>query len=397
MVKNKSQGTRDYLNNKKSYIFIVIFGLIGLLFVLFVSAAPYSSSETENGTISGSALIANDPNASGGKLVAFGQSQTVKPIDRIMSEAPYYGAGLYWPIARTQDGVDDNDEYRIHVERVGKGKKPDVLRVFGSSTTGSWKWPNVADANVTGHDGVTWVSFKIDTTAAASGSQNTAWTNSVKTISTTGKPVMITVHHEPENDAPDTGTDAWILNWIKAQVQIGKAVKAANNPNVVYGPIFMGKYYLTDISATSPKNLNNYMKVASDNGLLDDLQSLYDFVGWDPYHEGTRTDKKVNLNPPRDTADYWFSAGEDFNDKYFPGKKFAIGETGYVNELPELGRLNWLKSIKSWVDARPNKVLAVCYFDASITVNWYLSLGPGGRIDTPYQKQVAEYWGSLYK
>jgi hypothetical protein len=393
-MKRKRKNNSKYMN---VIIVVVVMASIGLAMLFIVTASTNSSGiESERGIRIGTRLVSDDPTASNNEYIQFNKYPQSIGTQRLMAEAPLWGAAIYYPIAQQYDDVDDNDEYRIHVERTGRGKKPDILRVFAGSANGVWRWPNVEDADVIGHDGATWVSFKINTSSVVSGSQNAAWTNSVKTIPTTGKPVMLTIHHEPENDAPSTGTDEWILNWIKAQIQIGKAIKAANNPNVAYGPVFMGKYYMTDISRTNPKNLHNYMKIASDNGLLDDLQSVYDFVGWDPYHEGSYKEPP-QIAAPRNTAAYWYDDAEDFTDVYFPGKKFAIGETGFDNRVDETARLNWFKSIKAWVDARPGKIMAVCYYDASQGKNSWISLGTGGRLATPYQKRPAEFWGSLYK
>ena len=407
--KSHRQQAKKFLSKlPSSRILIPVVALAGMVFILSAAAASQSISlESEGGTRSGSVNPIDVSDASGSKAIQFGTvaSGQSAAMNRVMANAPYWGAGLYWPRAREAGEVDDQKEFDVHVERVGRGKKPDVLRVFGGTgdaNNGNWTWPNVADANVKGHDGITWVSFKVDLATVASGSQTANWVKSIKTIPTTGPPVILTIHHEPENDAPSssiTAADPWVKNWLKAQVEIGRAVQQANNPNVVYGPIFMGKYYLGDVSETHPRSLYRWMALAEKEGLLDDLNQVYDFVGWDPYHEGSRTDKEgfPKLAPPRDTADYWFKQSLAFNKKYFPGKEFAIGEIGYVNEHPEAQRLAWLQDVKKWVDERPGEVMAVCYFDASINVNWYLSLGVGGRLATPYQKQVAEFWGSLYK
>lgn len=379
---------------------LLFFGAAGVITQAMSRAAtPTVAFETESGTLKTGASVVQDSSASGSRAVKFTKQVTgASPIERAMANAPYYGAGLYWPKA----GVNYPTTYSTHVQRVGGGKKPNILRTFGSSTTGVWTWSNLqggatgtSSPTVTGHDGASWHSFKIDFSKASTGSQNAAWTASINTIPRDGKPKLITIHHEPENDLPSTNPNGWILDWIKAQVEIGKAVKAANHPDVLYGPIWMSKYYIVDTPRTQSNNLHNFMKVAADNGLLDDLQSVYDFIGWDPYHEGS-TKNPPQITSPRNTAAYWFDPTLAFTEEYFPGKKYAIGETGMYNTVSDTDRTAWLRSIKSWVDARPGKVLAVCYYDASITAPWYLSLGSGGTVNEPYATGAAQFWGSLY-
>lgn len=378
----------------------VLVGVVGVVLQAISRAAVATVSfEVEQGALSGGTSTVIDTSAASGKAAKFATPAVgTTPIQRAMVNAPYYGVGLYWPKA----GVNFPTTYNTHVQRVGQGKKPDILRTFGSSMTGAWTWSSLqggasgtSSPTVTGHDGASWHSFKIDFAKAASGSQNAAWTASVNTIPRDGKPKLLTIHHEPENDLPSTNPNGWILNWIKSQIEIGKAVKAAKHPDVLYGPIWMSKYYISDTPRTQVNNLHNFMKVASDNGLLDDLQSVYDFVGWDPYHEGS-TKSPPQIAAPRNTAAYWFDDTLEFTEEYFPGKKYAIGETGMYNTVSDAERVAWLKSIKSWVDAHPSDVLAVCYYDASIQAPWYLSLGSGGTVNESYATGAARYWGSLY-
>lgn len=371
---------------------VVIFGT--LLLIRSFAAVNTASIQPETGTFTGPAVPIAITGASGpgNNTAQFKSGGSTTPIQRMMASAPYYGAAINWPNAN----VSYQTAYNTHVQRVGKGKNPDMLRTFDTSLTGVWKWSDLSKPNVAGYDGGVWNSFKIDFAKASTGSQNSAWTASIKTIPINGRPKLITVHHEPENDVPSTNPDAWILNWIKSTVQIGRAIKAANHPEVVYGPIFMGKNYISDTPQTQSNNLHHFMKVASDNGLLDDLNEVTDFIGWDPYHEGSDL-VPPKLDAPRDDFKYWFDIPYSFTQQYFPGKVVAVGETGLLNTVSETYRTAWLKTIKTWADNHPGKVLSVCYFDASIEKPWYLSLGPNGTISEPYQKLTAEYWGSLYK
>lgn len=384
---------------------VCLVAAIGSYFMLqrVFAALSFARYEAEAGTLSGAVSVISDNNASSGQAIGFtAVAEETTPLQRAMANAPHYGVGLYWPKA----GVNYKTTYDTHVQRVGQGRKPDILRTFGDDQDGVWTWATLqggasgqSSPTVTGHDGANWHSFKINFTAAASGSQNTAWTNSIKTIPIDGKPKMITIHHEPENDVT---SDSWWLNWIKANVEIGKAVKAANHPDVLYGPIFMSRYHITTNATTDKGNLNNMVRIATENGLMDDLNDVYDFIGWDPYNEGSATSpQKITaaMTSQYDTASYYFDIPYNFTQEHFPGKKFAIGETGlYSTGLgTDNYRKTWLQRVKAWVDAHPGNVLAVCYYDASITAPWYLSLGSGGTMNESYQTGVAQYWGSLYK
>ncbi len=64
--------------NKKPYIVIISFAIIGSLLILITNAAtPYAQTEHENATLTGGAQICNDINASGVQCVQFGTA----PID----------------------------------------------------------------------------------------------------------------------------------------------------------------------------------------------------------------------------------------------------------------------------------------------------------------------------
>jgi hypothetical protein len=91
-------------------------------------------------------------------------------------------------------------------------------------------------------------------------------TKSIKTIPVDGKPKLITIYHEPENDPKGSDPDAWTLTWIKSQIEIGKAIKAANHPDVVYGPVFMSKYSVADLPATDQASTRRFIQIAEDNG-----------------------------------------------------------------------------------------------------------------------------------
>jgi hypothetical protein len=401
MASRKKRSLKRYKTPIMVVCFVVILGF-GLLYSLF-AAVSTGSVEPELGTNSGATVITGDSTASNSQYVQFKSATASTPIQRAMVNAPHWGATIKYYNDWSNSGLSYPQSYALHVQRVGKGKKPDILRTFDSSTTGVWTWSTLrggptgdSSPTVTGHDGASWHSFKPNTEASSTGSQNAAWTKSIKTIPVDGKPKLITIYHEPENDPKGSDPDAWTLTWIKSQIEIGKAIKAANHPDVVYGPVFMSKYSVADLPATDQASTRRFIQIAEDNGLLDDMNAVYDFVGWDPYHEGYAFDPP-KLGATREKISYWMDAAEAFTDAKFPGKKLAIGETGYENRLPEDGRLRWIQDWKPWADARKGKLLAVCYFDASIKVRWWLGLGSDGLTTSAYQKSPAEFWGSLYR
>ncbi|MDQ5886160.1 MAG: hypothetical protein QG628_557 [Patescibacteria group bacterium] len=311
---------------------IISIAIIGsILLVNSFAATNTASIQPENGTFSGPAKPAIATGASGGNAAQFSSNAT-SPIQRAMVNAPHWGATIKYYNDWSNSGLSYPQSYALHVQRVGKGKKPDILRTFDSSTTGVWTWSTLrggptgdSSPTVTGHDGASWHSFKPNTEVSSTGSQNAAWTKSIKTIPVDGKPKLITIYHEPENDPKGSDPDAWTLTWIKSQIEIGKAIKAANHPDVVYGPVFMSKYSVADLPATDQASTRRFIQIAEDNGLLDDMNAVYDFIGWDPYHEGYAFDPP-KLGATREKISYWMDAAEAFTEAKFPGKKLAIGE-----------------------------------------------------------------------
>jgi hypothetical protein len=66
----------SFFKNKKSrfILFVVIFGLVGLTYLIITLAAPFSDSEAERLVLSGNVKVISDSNASGGSGIVFGVS-----------------------------------------------------------------------------------------------------------------------------------------------------------------------------------------------------------------------------------------------------------------------------------------------------------------------------------
>lgn len=125
--------------NKPSWRIIVPIAVIviGCATLLLTKAAqPTTSFEAESGNNTGSAQkFLSDSTASNRGYIKFGSNSN---INRLLVNAPYFGAGLNWPKA----GVNYQTSYNTHVQRVGN-KKPSMLRTFGTSLNGVWNWNNI--------------------------------------------------------------------------------------------------------------------------------------------------------------------------------------------------------------------------------------------------------------
>lgn len=291
--------------------------------------------------------------------------------------APLFGISHWWPGSTPMVGKVTSyaDEYAFGVQHAGV---PDIVRCFANESDGRFVWPAIDTRQKVDQvpaAGAVWLSVKPTMSQLASGALTAALTESFRTIPP-DVTVMCTAHHEPESKVIPGQYTA--LDWMRGQVEFAKAVHAVGNPRLTVGPIFMSGYHLGYGPVVA--NLNGWMRQASitshpDGGtLLDQLRQGWDFVGWDPYHVGSKSGNVTgqwadpafyfgSATTPEPTSVTNVKLPFDFNRYWFPNSRMAIGETGFEPQPDRQARARWLTKVIEW--ARANQVQAVCYWDAS--------------------------------
>lgn len=220
-----------------------------------------------------------------------------------------------------------------------------------------------------------WHSMKPDVTQLASGSLDGWARDYLDSIPVTGHRRMLTLWHEPKSKiASGTFTaDAW----KRALYRFGRIVREYGHPDVQFGPCFAAQWDLTGAG-----NLDSIM-AANDV----DLFSVCDFIGWDPYHEGSKSgDYSDSLTPghyidPLLSWSLWNA----------PGLPVCIGETGVIPSATDPdARPRWIESLADYVQQKDIEV--VCYFDASAGNPWWLRRAADGTFD----EQSSRTWGLHY-
>jgi hypothetical protein len=224
-----------------------------------------------------------------------------------------------------------------------------------------------------------WHSIKPDPQATASGSLFDDIVTSIISIPVTGKKRLITSWHEPDAGTKVPGIMSH-AEWKQQAYQFGLAVRAANHPDVLYGPVFSSTFTLAKATDLM-------------NATADDLRSVCDFVGFDPYHEASKTGQ---YGAPYDDISYYFDGVVDWRDTYFAGIPLAIGETGFIADPLDVNRkAAWLVNLEQW--CADNDVLVCCYFDANVNTFWYLRIyNDGGAAPYPVDAPAIAAWSGIY-
>ena len=311
-------------------------------------------------------------------LEAGGPGPTPEPQQKIL-----FGCSINY---RTK-GMTFDQEWARHVQYCGQ---PDMVRSFyNKEPDGVWKFGIGSARTPETKAPNSWASFKF--AGATAPLPAAAITNSIKTYPDTGVHI-VTFFHEPEDDVMNSAF-TW-AQWIDRQIEFANAVKAANKSSVLVAPVFMGRYHLSDTSPTSDKgNLANLVSAAKTAGKLDDLNNVWDLVGFDQYNKAS--DNGVVPDAQHMTVEYYFDDFMNWVATNFPGKQVGLAETGFCGGPNNLdAKRTWLTRVHDYAYAKRWK--ACLYYDAmtsATSFEWYLTWVGDTAVNDP---QTASLWGSWY-
>lgn len=197
-------------------------------------------------------------------------------------------------------------------------------------------------------------------------------------IPVTGQPRWLTLWHEPEAKVK-AGKFTW-EEWALQQERALDTIRDVQHPDVKFGPCFMAQWSLGDkpyhLPALVAQGLHTWMSHA-------------DFIGWDVYHEDSRSHRYDKAFTPA----YYLDPVVNYTANILSDKPIAIGETGMVpSAAGQNVRGQWLKEYADYAEA--NKFQAVCYFDAHLEgePDWRL------RVDAQGVRDLASIaaWSEVY-
>ena len=201
-----------------------------------------------------------------------------------------------------------------------------------------------------------WHSFKQDVASTAAGSQYSAIRSWVESIPVTGYKRLITCQHEADvgSKIPNNGSYA---QFKQVFYEAGRAVQDAGHPDVLYGLVF-GSRFSSSKAAT-------IMQATSVTTAA--LQSVVDFVGWDPYNGASHDGDYSSDRQGSAGVDYYLNPLLAWNEQWFPDARFAIGEFGY---RPNAADLTMRPAyVRAFADrCLAENALACCYFDTAVVV-----------------------------
>ncbi len=200
---------------------------------------------------------------------------------------------------------------------------------------------------------ITWKAHRrggpVKWAAIASGKEDATIRARATGLKALGKPVLLSFHHEPENDAGKNGSASDYVAAFRHVAQVFDGV-GANNVRMVWGPImvytFQGAHGGPNVWYPGPEYV--------------------DYVGVNGY----------NWYPGRSYTK-WRSFRDTFSVAYnwstSRGKPMVIAETG-VQEDPKVpGRkAQWLKDALATAKGWP-QLKALCYFNSDTIYPWWVT------------------------
>jgi hypothetical protein len=267
------------------------------------------------------------------------------------------------------------DEVLAHEADCGKLQ---ILRTYDGGAPATWASVSTANGSRTAavpgwRTRSSWHSMKPDVAALASGALDGWVRDYLYSIPETGHVRMLTIQHEPKGRVAAGAFTA--EQWASAQIRFGNVVRDVQHPDVLFGPCFAAQWDLTGTG-----------NVDTLTARREDLLSVWDFVGWDPYNEATKTGDFTK------TAGYYLDPLVAWMQANAMGLPMAIGETGFIgNPADPFARSRWLREVVDY--AAEYDFSAVCYFDASVTNPWYLRRFPDGSADLTSGRA----WGINYQ
>lgn len=228
-----------------------------------------------------------------------------------------------------------------------------------------------------------WHSMKNDPISISSGAQFTNIVNFVNSIPVTGYKRLLTWWHEPDvgTKIPDT------MSFAQAKAMLyeaGRAVKAANHPDVLYGPVFGSKFTFTKADQI----------IAATSVTTAALASVCDFIAWDPYHLASMdADDYSAAKQGASGVAYYLDPCIDWNTTHFPGIPLAIGEWGYrPNQADLTMRPAYLQAFVDRCAAVG--ATCVCYFDDAVRLQSEVFIRIYSNPRTPRSTNITASWAT---
>lgn len=284
----------------------------------------------------------------------------------------YYGAAI---TEYPGSGRNYADEILAHEVDCGRLQ---ILRSYDGGAPAAWDSPSAVSGSRSPVQAgwgrrASWHSMRPDVSALASGALDGWARDYLYSIPVTGTERMLTIQHEPKAKVASGAFTA--EDWAAAQIRFGKIAREIGHPDVTFGPCFAAQWDLTGTGNVDTLTQRR-----------EELLGVWDFVGWDPYNEATKSGDFTK------TAGYYLDPLLEWMQDNAAGLPMAIGETGFIgNPADPFARARWLRQVVDLAEA--NNMLAVCYFDASITNPWYLRRFPDGSGDLTSGRA----WGINYQ
>lgn len=199
-----------------------------------------------------------------------------------------------------------------------------------------------------------WHSLKVDPVSIAAGAQYDNIIGFVQSIPATGYKRLLTFWHEVDvgNKIPDN------MSYAQAKAMLyeaGRAVRDAGHPDVLYGPVFGSKFTIAKVDTI----------LAATSVSTASLQSVFDFVGWDPYNIASQDDDYSASKQGALGVAFYLDTLFSWNNNNFPGKPMAIGEFGYRPNQADLSMRPAFN--QAYVDRMVAEgALVCCYFDTAV-------------------------------
>lgn len=258
-----------------------------------------------------------------------------------------------------------------------------------SYSTGAEAWPTTW-ANLGGNHPRqgdwehrwSWHSMKNDPISIASGAQHQNIVNFVNSIPVTGYKRLLTWWHEPDvgTKIPGTMSNAQAKQML---YEAGRAVRDANHPDVLYGPIFGSSFTIAKTDQI----------IAATSVTTAALASVCDFVGWDPYNLASQNDDYSAAKQGAAGAAFYLNTCIDWNATNFPGVPLAIGEFGYRPNQADLTMRPAF--LQAYVDrCAAVGALCVCYFDDVVKVQAENFIRIYSNPRTPRATNITAAWAA---
>lgn len=264
-------------------------------------------------------------------------------------------------------GLTETQEFASHETDCGEMS---IYRCYDGGMPTNWTTAALGATQRPGSDAWVWLSIKPDVNTVISGGYDSAIASLVNSIPVVpGVKYMLTAWHEPEGKVKQAafgGPELFTATqWKQMAYRVGQVVRSLGRSDVMYGPVFMSLYTI----ATA-----NYGVEVIWNAPGGDLNEVIDFIGWDPYHEGSNKTTPDYSTGQLGTAgvEFYFTDITVWSQQNAPGKAIAIGETGMQNNPAALNmRPDWLYALETF--AKEQNYLCVCYFDSGVGSGpWWL-------------------------